>query len=187
MDLSNYIQTIQIHLIETHATILKWFVVEERLKQYQPSDGGWTIGEILEHIALTSHFLLILIEKGAGKALRNTKALSLEEELKNYDFSLEKLDAIGQHKSFSWIRPEHMEPTGQKGEVEIKSQLIEQLNRCLSHLEQLKGGEGLLNTTRMTVNDLGRLNVYEYIYFLSKHAARHIQQMEENQREFEQK
>ena len=50
--------------------------------------------------------------------------------------------------------------------------------------QQLKNGEGLLFKTTMTVDDLGKLNVYEYIYFLSKHAEQHIQQMEENKFNF---
>ena len=42
-----------------------------------------------------------------------------------------------------------------------------------------------MHETTMTVNELGKINVYEYVYFLSKHAERHIQQMEENRAEFE--
>lgn len=58
------------------------------------------------------------------------------------------------------------------------------LEAQVRQLGRLKNGEGLLYETTMTVNDLGKLNVYEYIYFLSKHAERHIRQMEENRAEF---
>lgn len=185
MNIKSYIQTIQLHLITTHSKIFRWFEVKDELKLYRPIDQGWTIAEILEHIALTSHFLLILIDKGARKAIRNVNDLSLEAIIKEYDFDLEKLNEIGIHQSFAWIRPEHMEPTGKKSEVEIKDEMITQINHCLNHLSQLKNGEGLLYKTTMTVNDLGKINVYEYIYFLSKHAERHIHQMEENKLEFE--
>ena len=185
MKIKNYIQSIQIHLLQTHAALLNWFLVEDTLKHYRPIDGGWTILEILEHIALTSHFLSILIDKGTDKAIRNIKNLTIEEIVDSFDFDLEKIDKIGQHKSFDWIRPEHMEPTGNKSDVAIKNELITQVNRCLNQLDRLKNGEGLLYKTTMTVDDLGKLNVYEYIYFLSKHAERHIQQMEENKIEFE--
>lgn len=184
MNITNYIQDIQLHLIRTHAKVLDWFNEAETVKHHRPADNGWTIAEILEHIALTSHFLLILIDKGADKALRNVKGLSLSEVLDTFDYKLDKLQAIGRHKSFLWIRPEHMEPQGEKSELEIKAELISQLQRCLLHLDMLKNGEGLLHDTTMTVHDLGRLNVYEYIYFLSQHAERHIWQMEENRAEF---
>jgi len=101
-----------------------------------------------------------------------------------YTFDLSRVDAIGAHKSFAWIRPEHMEPTGEKPEAEVQAQLIEQMSRCLTQLDRMPNGEGLIQKTTMSVNDLGKINVYEYIYFLSKHAERHLQQMEENKREF---
>ena len=46
---------------------------------------------------------------------------------------------------------------------------------------QMKNGEGLLYKTTMTVNELGKINVYEYIYFLSLHAQRHVTQMKKNE------
>ncbi|MFD2875047.1 DinB family protein [Paenibacillus rhizoplanae] len=45
-------------------------------------------------------------------------------------------------------------------------------------LKELEDGEGLLYTTTMTVNNLGKLDVYQYIYFLCQHAKRHIVQMQ---------
>ncbi len=184
MKLAYYIQEIQLHLISTHARIFKWFDEDASVKDYRPLDQGWTISEILEHIALTSHFLLILIDKGAAKALRNVKQLSLTEIREQFEYDLGKINEIGVHKSFDWIRPEHMEPKGEKTEWQIKDELTTQLNRCLNYLEQLKNGDGLLYETTMTVNGLGKINVYEYIYFLSKHAERHIQQMSENKEEY---
>ena len=68
--------------------------------------------------------------------------------------------------------------------MEKKDELLSQLHRCLSHLENLKNGAGLQYKTTMSVQALGKLNVYEYIYFLSKHAERHLTQMEENKTEF---
>ena len=183
--MKTYILNIQIHLLQTHSKILEWFKETKEIKSYKPIGKGWTISEILEHIALTSHFLLKLIDKGTNKALRNVKNLSVAELRKDFDSDLSKLNEIGLHKSFRWIRPEHMEPTGDKSELEIKEELIGQLNRCLNQLEKLKNGEGLLHKTTMTVKELGKLNVYEYVYFLSKHAERHITQMEENKKEFE--
>ena len=183
MNIINYIQQIQIHLIGTHALIFDWFREEKEIKNYKPVDGGWTIAEILEHVSLTSHYLLILIDKGADKAIRNVHNLSLEDEIENFDWDLERFGRIGILKSFPWTRPEHMEPTGEKTEYEIRSILVNQLRKCLNHLEDLTDGTGLLYKTTMTVNDLGKINVYEYIYFLSKHAERHIYQMKENKKE----
>ena len=185
MKIDNYILEIQIHLIRTQKTLLDWFELEDELKNYRPNDGGWTISEILEHIVLTSHYLLILIDKGTNKALRNIENNNLPELIENFDDRLTNIDQIGIHKSFEWIRPAHMEPKGEKSAFEIKKDMITQFTRCLNYLDKLKNGEGLLFKTTMTVNKLGKINVYEYIYFLSKHAERHIGQMIENKNEFE--
>ena len=135
--------------------------------------GGWTIEQILEHIGLTNHFLLILIDKGTKKALTNAANLDLAEELGKYVFNRDKLTEVGLHSSFSWMRPEHMQPNGQKNLVEVREQLKTQLKQCLDSLEKLKNGEGVLHKTTMTVNNLGKIDVYEYLYFLGQHCMRH--------------
>ena len=76
-----------------------------------------------------------------------------------------------------------MEPKGQLGLDEIRSLITQQYLQCLQYLELMKNGEGLLYKTTMTVNALGKINVYEYIYFLSLHAQRHITQMKKNESE----
>ncbi|GGJ21751.1 hypothetical protein GCM10008938_04970 [Deinococcus roseus] len=144
---------------------------------FQPAQG-WSIAQVLEHIGLTNHFLLILIDKAAEKARKNVNQLNLQVELQNIKFDLAGLEQVGTHGAFAWIRPEHMEPSGQADLATVRRTLHSQLQRCLTHLDQLPGGEGLLYTTTMTVNGLGRLNVYEYLYFLAMHARRHLFQLE---------
>jgi len=184
MYIEKVISDIKILLVDTFATIDTWFDMNAELRNYRPVSNGWTINEILEHIGLTNHFLLILIDKGTNKALQNVHNIDLKAELQNYVFHLDKLTEVGLHKSFAWIRPEHMEPTGDKRLDEVRSQLKDQVSHCLANLDKLKNGEGALYKTTMTVNNLGKLDVYEYIYFLAQHGQRHITQMQKNESEF---
>ncbi|MFT4015396.1 MAG: DinB family protein [Agriterribacter sp.] len=184
MSIQTIIADIKAFLVDTFSTIDTWFDKEANLRNYRPANGGWTINEILEHIGLTNHFLLILIDKGTNKALQNVHKLDLQNELENYVFHWGKLTEVGLHKSFTWIRPEHMEPTGEKPLDEVRQQLNDQVSRCLDNLDKLKNGEGVLYKTTMTVNDLGKIDVYEYIYFLAQHGQRHVTQMEKNEAEF---
>lgn len=179
--ITTVIDSITQHLNATTQTINLWFDKPEELRHYKPQNGSWTINEILEHIALTSHFLLKLIEKGGTKALKNATNEAVEAALKDYQFEDDKLTEIGLHKSFAWIRPEHMEPTGKTPLAEVKQTINEQKDICLIWLEKLKNGEGVLAKTTMTVNNLGKIDVYQYIYFLSQHAQRHITQMKRNE------
>ena len=184
MDIQTLIREIAQLVRSTFSAVDQWFEKDPVLRAYRPATGGWTIDQILEHIGLTNHFLLILIDKGTQKALLNVHRLDLSSELAQFQLNREKLDAIGRPGSFNWIRPEHMEPNGEKTTMDVRQQLKEQVARCLNVLEQLKNGEGVLYKTTMTVNDLGKINVYEYIYFLAQHAQRHLGQMEKIEVEF---
>lgn len=184
MDIHNTLSKIRATLMDTFGQIDHWFDVAFDLQNYRPLNGGWTIREVLEHIALTSHFLLKLIDKGGEKALKNINGLDLKSELAHYRFETIKLDEIGVYQSFPWVRPEHMEPTGTRPVPEIRQEMKDHLARCLAHLDNMPNGEGILYKTTMTVNDLGKIDVYSFIYFLAKHAERHIAQMERNKNEF---
>lgn len=184
MSIEPVIIEVRTTLVDTFSNIDAWFEKDSALRAYRPSNSGWTINEILEHIGLTNHYLFILIEKATSKALANTQQADLPTELANHVFQYEKLAEIGLHKSFPWIRPEHMEPTGATPLAEVRQQLKDQVQQCLNTLDKLSHGEGVLYKTTMSVNGLGKLNVYEYIYFLAQHGRRHIMQMEKNELEF---
>jgi hypothetical protein len=185
MDIKALILEIRNFLNDTFSSIDTWFDKSIELRSYKPQNSGWTIDQILEHIGLTNHFLLILIEKGTKKAIQNVNNLDIQEQLISYTFHKDKLTEVGLHKSFNWIRPEHMEPNGVKTLTEVRQQLKEQNKQCLLFLETLKNGEGILYKTTMSVNNLGKIDVYEYIYFLAQHGQRHITQMRKNEAEFE--
>ncbi|MGC4035956.1 MAG: DinB family protein [Chitinophagaceae bacterium] len=161
-----------------------WCETDNKLLNYRLQDRGWSIGLILEHVSLTNHFLLILIRKGTDKALARAKKIDISVLMDDYDLDWDKLNQIGVHQSFNWNRPEHMEPNGLVNLAEIKSILHRQKTEALSYLNQLKNGEGILHETMMTVNNLGKIDVYHYIYFLVQHAKRHIGQMEKLKKEF---
>lgn len=186
MTIQEHIASIQAALTDTFAALDAWFDVPADLRRFRPADGGWTVNEILEHTALTNHFLLVLIRKGTRKALQQASTTDLSAELAAYSFQIEKLEEVGVLNSFSWIRPEHMEPTGTRPLSEVRQQLRQQLAECLQLLIDLKDGEGVLYKTTMSVNGLGKITVYEYLYFLAQHGRRHLMQVAENETEFRQ-
>lgn len=161
-----------------------WFAAPAPLRCYPPTTGGWSIDQILEHVALTNHYLLILIEKGAAKALKNAHNLDLASELANRQSVRAHLDEIGRPGAFAWVRPEHMEPRGLKTGPEVAATLRQQLAQCRAVLARLPLGEGVLHRTTMSVHNLGKLDVYDFVYFLAKHAERHVAQIEKVAAEF---
>lgn len=153
------------------------FNIAKNELEYKPINNGWSIKEILEHISLTNYYLLILVRKGVEKSLTIANKNEIEFGWRDYKFNWEKLNAIGQHNSFLWNRPEHMEPTNTVELEEIKDRIVNQLEQCLDLLMQIKNGEGILYKTTMSVNGLGKIDVYHYIYFIVQHNKRHLQQI----------
>lgn len=185
MNIALFLHELKADLRATFALVDRWFDQPASLLTYLPDDQGWTIDEILNHLGLTNHYLLILIEKGATKGLANVQGRDLPMELACYQFPREKLAAIGALHAFPWSRPEHMEPrTHPRPQPVVRQQLHDQLTQLLTCLDQLAHGEGLLYQTTMSVNGLGKLNVYEYVYFLAQHARRHLTQMQHNETEW---
>jgi hypothetical protein len=178
---SSTIERVRTALNQTFGEIDRWFDRPEALRAYKPGGGGWSIDEVLEHVTLTSHFLLIVIrqsaEKGLKRAARGTPIPEGESDL-------DLLEPIGRRGSFSWSRPEHMIPTGTVPSREVRERMDAQYRECVDILDRLRGGEGALHKVRMSVNGSGKLDVYQWLYFLAQHAARHIDQMRENEAEW---
>ncbi|HJV35229.1 DinB family protein [Geomonas sp.] len=143
--------------------------VLERRPDYQ---GAWSIGEHLEHLSLAGHFLLLTIEKGCRTALR--RAGAREVEIPAGESDLELLVPVAVPGAFAWPPPAHMIPTGKVSLAEVRKELQAQKERCLALLTAMPRGEGKLCSIRMSVNQLGWLDMYQWIYFLVQHARYHL-------------
>jgi len=98
--------------------------------------------------------------------------------------NLDRLAVIADPMAFRWIRPDHMEPTGQVPSDEVRALLREQRDECLALLDTLRNGEGLLVTVSMSVNGLGKMDLYQWLYFVAQHAKRHLVQLARNEANF---
>ena len=72
-----------------------------------------------------------------------------------------------------------MEPTGDVSLSEIRQRLCEQKESCLQLLERLDNGVGRLVEVTMSVNQLGKIDLNQWAYFLVQHARRHLDQLAE--------
>jgi len=132
--------------------------------------GAWSVHEHLEHVCLANHFLLLTIGKGCRKAV--SRAAFSDPPAGESD--LAALAPIAVPGAFDWEPPVHMIPTGQRPAGEIRAELRDQLARSLQVLESLPRGEGRLCTIWMSVHGLGRLDMYQWLYFLAQHARYHL-------------
>lgn len=183
MTVQHTIQFIDQELLDILHQYQEWYRLNSDMLGFKPT-VGWSIEQNLEHVTLTNYYLLILIRKGRRRALELASKVNWVQELAGYANNLGALDRIAQDKSLRWIRPDHMEPTGVKSLAEVQALMIQQINECRLILADMPNGEGILAKTTMTVADLGKIDVYQYIYFLCQHARRHISQMERVREEY---
>ena len=101
MAIASLLDELKSYLTDTFVLVDQWFDQPAAVRAYRPVDLGWTTEEVLAHIGLTNHYLLILIQKGTTKALVNTQGRDLAAELANYRFPREKLAAIGVLRAFT--------------------------------------------------------------------------------------
>jgi hypothetical protein len=137
--------------------------------------GAWSVLEHLEHVSLTNHFLLLTIKKGCRISLRRAAGAALPEG----ESDLDLLAPVAVPGEFVWDPPGHMIPSGSRSAAGVRAELSLQRDECLELLGTMARGEGRLYSIRMSVNKLGRLDMYQWLYFLAQHARYHLRWMEE--------
>jgi len=180
----NVIQSVREALLTNFRELDTWFEKDLDLLHFKPDTNQWNIREVLEHISLTNYFLLLIINKSTRRALERKRSANAIILPADYQDKFDKIDVIGS-RSFGWIRPEHLEPSGLQDMRDIRVLLKQQFAQCMYNLSLLKNGEGMLVLTNMSVNHLGKLDIYQYIYFLTKHIERHIRQMQRLAKQYE--
>jgi hypothetical protein len=154
-----------------------WIDAPEPLWSGRPAPQDWSAAEVLEHVSLMQHFVLLLVEKLAARGLaRATRGGVPPLE----PASNAALDALAS-RDFRWERPEHMAPLGRATRAELRARLGEQTRRALAVLERTARGEGALADARMGAID-ARLDAYGFLHLMALHAERHLAQLERNAR-----
>ena len=163
------IQTVRRQLTTSFDALDARFDLSEAVRQHRPAAEAWCIDDILEHVSLTSHYLLIIIRKGVTKACKRAATQAIPDG----ESDLQTIEIIGHPDTFAWLRPDHMEPTRAVSSAAVQATLRQQRAECLALLEQMGQGEGSLHTVRMSVQALGKLDMYQWLAFLALHARRH--------------
>lgn len=147
-----------------------------RSRRARPAEGGWSVDEVLEHVALANRYLLRSIGKAARTAQARSSAQGNELGPARYGERWPLIEATGE-RSFAWAHPAHMTPSGSADASRVRSELAEQRAELGQLLARLPEGAGALCTRSLDVGRVGRADVYEYAYFVAVHAQRHVRQI----------
>lgn len=173
------VQQLRRDLGELFVALDRWFERDPSLRGHQPSFGGWTADQVLEHVTLTNHFLLLTLAKWVRIAERRRQRGSVPEIADpGAESDLTRLEAIGRRGSFSWACPAHMEPTGVPTSQEVRLTLLRQRDECTALLGRMENGAGALCRIRMSVHHLDKIDLYQWLAFLLQHQRRHLMQLE---------
>ncbi|HET6421383.1 MAG TPA: DinB family protein [Geobacteraceae bacterium] len=169
------ISALRFEIEDVFAHLDRWCARSPEELAVVPEDVGWSIALIIEHIGIVNHYLLLTLRKGVETAVRRA-ARGLPIPADESDLAI--FGEIADPDAFDWQPPKHMLPKGKIQLTKARSVLDLQRYECLGLLDKMAQGEGFLHTIRMSVRDLGRLDMYQWLWFLLMHARRHLTQME---------
>jgi hypothetical protein len=143
----------------------------DRLTRH-PSNGGWSVAEILDHLGIVESGVARLIAKRAGRAREAGlgEEKSTESVLPAFDGYRARLD------SMKLQSPETVKP---RADVDIKDALqgLESSRQALR--VAVATADGLaLSEIKHTHPILGEIDLYQWIIFLGQHELRHRNQIE---------
>jgi uncharacterized damage-inducible protein DinB len=146
-------------------------VPADRLRR-KPSDGAWSVAEILDHLGIVESGVARLIAKRAGKAREAGlgEEKSTESVLASFDQHRAKLESMKMESPMS-VQP--------RGDADLK-EALEGLEASRQSLRAAAiAADGLsLGEIKHTHPLLGELDLYQWLIFLGQHEARHRKQIE---------
>ncbi len=138
--------------------------------QYKPTPESWSVGQCLEHIALTEKALATMVQtvmdQPANPEDRELLGASDEEVINGV------VD-----RSTKFKAPEVLQPAGTYTNAE--EGLVEIINNRIQILQMIENNS--LEDMRNRVADapFGKIDGYQYILFIAGHAERHSKQIDE--------
>ena len=178
VDTERVIEALAVRLARAHEELEACFELPEDRLGCRPAPDSWSPSEVLEHVSLTSHYLLLLVQKIAEK-VRRRQERGLTSLFAPPHF--EHLDGFAT-REYAWDCPEHMLPTGKAAPREVRTRLRVQARAIAELLDEFPDGAGSLHELRLTLLDPDAhngdgLDLYQFLHFLGLHAERHLAQI----------
>jgi uncharacterized damage-inducible protein DinB len=142
-------------------------------ESFRPSSGGWSIAEIVEHLAILEGRLLGLLTVMVNKA----EKAGLQRGPENSQFNPVSLEQIVERSlREKYVAPETAQP---QGGVSIQDSL-ERLRESRASLTALRPRIEAtdLSSTRYPHPAFGPLDVYQWLVMIGVHEDRHLRQIE---------
>ena len=161
---TNYtITNIKRQLIRAFATLDGWFDWEDEFHDYKSDDGQYVRG-IFEAIVQINHSLMLVIDNAGNHAMRLAVENKKNTGVSDYNLNSAAFEEGNINRFLEAIAVQPGKDTVHRSLPEIRSELRDQLDRCLCHLELLKNGEGFLYKT---TGGHTEMDIYHCMHLLS--------------------
>ena len=164
MPFNETIQRISTELNTTFDQLDAFFDLPQAIRSFRPAPGEWCIDETLENIMLANHFLMITLKHGLDRVLKYAQTkpipkrnIELDRIAQMSDSDL--FDSGPQPREARKVRSEH-----------VRIRLTAQRDEGLHILSQIQKGEGLLYRFDIDIDELGELDMYQWLYLIVQHA-----------------
>lgn len=148
--------------------------IPEPLREARPSETGWSVAEILEHLSRVEKGIAKLCALKVGEMQATPDAPREAPEMVPVDVA--KFAPLGD-RGVRVDAPERVVPHGEMSAEEARTALLETRGILL---DQLHAGDGLAySSVRHPHPIFGELDLYEWVYFVGVHEQRHTAQVRE--------
>jgi len=160
MTINYTITTLKRDLIRSFAVLDSWFDKDDDFLDFRPPDGD-SVRDVFAHALTTGEALMKVIDAGGS---HTRKSLHGIENAADYEriLNLEEKNAM---TLLATLFTGDRQLNSCKSLPEIRSELRDQLDRCLCHLELLRNGESALFDKDLDATD--SIDFYQGIQLLS--------------------
>ena len=176
--MNRVINKIRIETTSAFSQVFDVFNIREDVLYYQPTNGGWSINQVLEHLLLANYFLLRIVNKQAERAILLSDVVTTDET-KGYRLDIDRLKRMELTGSYIWVPQQYTDPSGEIPLLQLKMALHDQLTESVAILQNKK-----LITAIAKTYETGKIDALHYLYFLVQHMQRHLAQVSRVQKEF---
>jgi hypothetical protein len=172
MTIEKIISQIRKELIRSISGLDAWFDKEDALFSRTLQGSSKTVRELIEDVVMVNRHLLSIIDK----ARTDVKVDLISPPMDDYHLLEREMNLALNENRFSW--PNENSSFKHTSLEQVRYEIREQLDRCLIHLELLMEGQASVFLTELSLGSIGRLDVYQSIYFLAVHVRRILSQLD---------
>jgi len=182
MTVESILRTIEKEAIGTFSMLDGWFDEDPAVLDYRPGVEAPNAHEILARVAHTCCDLMSQIENKEGMRVSADSQGKRDFDWDRYTLQSQEVMAASDRADIT--TPAVVASKETVLDDDMRFSLRTQLLKCLEHLDAMPNGEGVHYKISHTEYGIGGVDAYQYLYFLTLHGKRQLDQLRQNKNEY---